>query len=140
MADFTPIEGLVGGALIGLSAAYLLVMNGRIAGVSGIFGGLLASFGGQSIWRIAFVVGLISGAALTAALAPGLAPGISMSSNVLVLIGGGLLVGIGTRVGNGCTSGHGVCGIPRLSVRSITATMVFFAVAALTVFVARNLV
>ena len=140
MTEFTPIEGLVGGALIGLSAAYLLVMNGRVAGVSGIFGGLLASFGEQSIWRIAFVAGLIAGAALTAALLPGMAPAISMSSNVAVLVGGGLLVGIGTRVGNGCTSGHGVCGIPRLSVRSITATAVFFAVAAITVFIARNVV
>ena len=87
-----------------------------------------------------FVAGLIAGAALTAALLPGMAPAISMSSNVAVLVGGGLLVGIGTRVGNGCTSGHGVCGIPRLSVRSITATAVFFAVAAITVFIARNVV
>ena len=140
MENFTPIEGLVGGALIGLSAAYLLVMSGRIAGVSGIFGGFLAFFGTQSLWRIAFVAGLILGAVLTALVLPGLVPSISMNDNWLVLIAGGLLVGAGTRLGNGCTSGHGVCGIPRLSVRSITATAVFFAVAAVTVFVVRNLI
>ena len=139
MADFTPIEGLVGGALIGLSAAYLLVMNGRVAGISGIFGGLLASFGEQSLWRIAFVVGLIAGAALTAALAPGLAPKITMSTNVLVLIGGGLLVGIGTRVGNGCTSGHGVCGISRFSTRGIVATLVYLVAGGITMYVARHI-
>lgn len=140
MENFTPVEGLIGGALIGLSAAYLLVMSGRIAGVSGIFGGFLASFGTQSLWRIAFVAGLILGAALTAMVVPGLVPSISMNDNWFVLIAGGLLVGVGTRLGNGCTSGHGVCGIPRLSVRSITATAVFFAIAAITVFVVRNLI
>ncbi len=140
MTEFTPLQGLIGGAIIGLSAAYLLVVNGRIAGVSGIFGGLLASGGSGSVWRLMFVLGLVGGAGLTASIWPAGAPSVSLSGNWVVLVTGGLLVGAGTRLGNGCTSGHGVCGIPRLSARSITATAVFFAVAALTVFVLRHMV
>ncbi|MEM7425945.1 MAG: YeeE/YedE thiosulfate transporter family protein [Pseudomonadota bacterium] len=140
MTEFTPWAGLTGGALIGLSAAYLLVFSGRIAGVSGILGGLLALWTAETWWRLSFVLGLVGGAALAAFLVPTVDPTVMLNPSWTVLAVGGFLVGAGTRIGNGCTSGHGVCGIPRLSTRSITATGVFFGVAALTVFILRHVI
>ena len=138
MDDFTPISGLLGGLMIGLAAALLLLLNGRISGISGIVGGLVSPGGGDAGWRVAFVVGLVLGAFFYSAAAGGLPGGIGVSLPVLVVAG--LLVGFGTRLGSGCTSGHGVCGIARLSKRSIVATAVFMGVAALTVFVTHHVI
>lgn len=130
--------GLVGGLMIGLAAVLLLATNGRIMGASGILGGLLDGSGREN-WgeRLAFVAGLIGAPAL-AALVWG-APQTHATSNVALLIVGGLLVGIGTRIGNGCTSGHGVCGMSRLSMRSIVATLFYLFAGGATMLVARHM-
>jgi hypothetical protein len=136
--SFTPGAGLAGGALIGLASAALLLANGRIAGISGILGGCLAAARGDAAWRLAFLAALPLGAWL-ATLAGVAAPGFAITSNPFVLVAGGLLVGFGTRLGNGCTSGHGVCGLSRGSRRSLVATSTFMLAAALTVLVVRHL-
>jgi uncharacterized membrane protein YedE/YeeE len=135
--NFTPVSGLIGGLLIGLAAVLLLLLNGRLSGISGIVGGLLAPKSSDAGWRAAFVAGLLLGA-LAHSLATGGAIPVTMQASVPVLVAAGLLVGFGTRLGSGCTSGHGVCGIARLSRRSIAATSVFFGVAILTVFLTRH--
>ena len=122
--------------MIGLAATLMLLLNGRIDGISGIVAGLVspgARKGGDAVWRVAFVVGLVLGPLGYAVVAGGFPVGVEASLAVLVVAG--LLVGFGTRLGSGCTSGHGVCGIARLSKRSIVATATFMVVAALTVFV-----
>ena len=134
---FTPGAGLVGGALIGLASAALLLANGRIAGISGILGRGLRAPAGDRGWRIAFLVALPLGAWL-GTLAGADAMGFAIAANPLVLVTGGLLVGFGTQLGGGCTSGHGVCGMARGARRSIVATVTFMLVAAVTVFVARH--
>jgi uncharacterized membrane protein YedE/YeeE len=135
-------QSFIGGAMIGLGAAALLVLNGRIAGVSGILGGLLAPLagrpGGAFAERAAFVVGLLLGPAIFA-IASGALPAVEMTDSLLLLGAGGLLVGFGTRLSGGCTSGHGVCGLARLSRRSFAAVATFFAVAILTVFVMEHI-
>jgi uncharacterized membrane protein YedE/YeeE len=138
MTEFTPLASLAGGALIGLSAVLLMAFEGRIAGISGIAGRLLPPYedaGFRS--RLAFVIGLIA-----APLAYGFATGEpvtqTVSSNVALMVAAGLLVGFGSVYGNGCTSGHGVCGLSRLSARSLVATIVFMATAFVTVFVTRH--
>jgi uncharacterized protein len=131
--DFTPISGLIGGILIGLAVALMLLLNGRIAGVSGIVGGLVKPKAGDTGWRAAFVVGLPLGALAYILVAGGPAPVNVLASPPAILIGG-LLVGFGTRMGSGCTSGHGLCGLALLSWRSVIATAVFFGVAMVTVF------
>jgi uncharacterized membrane protein YedE/YeeE len=137
MENFTPVSGLVGGLLIGLAVTSLLALNGRIGGVSSIVGGLLA-FGGRDLgWRAAFVAGLVLGA-LAYALAMGAASLVEVKASLPVVVIGGLLVGFGTRLGSGCTSGHGLCGLARFSRRSVVATSVFFGVAILTVFLTRH--
>lgn len=138
MENFTPVPALVGGLMIGGAAAILLWLNGRIAGVSGIAWTLLERPRGESGWRLAFLLGLVLGAVLYR-LASGdtLVPDIQASW--AVLIAGGMLVGFGTRVGGGCTSGHGVCGLARLSPRSLAATLTFMVSAMATVFVTRQL-
>ena len=129
--------GLIGGALIGLAAVLLLALNGRIAGVSGILGGLITSTSrGERFWCLAFVFGLIAGAGLYI-LARGGLP-LELQAGRLTLLFAGLLVGVGTRLGSGCTSGHGVCGLARRSPRSLVATMIFMVTAALTVFLTRH--
>lgn len=141
MSEFTPVAGVLGGCLIGLASAGLLLSHGRIAGISGLLGRVLVSDGDESEgsgWRLAFLVGLPLGATL-AAMAGSAHTGFAITGNLPLLVAGGLLVGIGTQLGNGCTSGHGVCGIARGSRRSIAATCVFMATAAVTVFVARHL-
>lgn len=136
MEHFTPVSAAIGGAMIGLSAAILWVMMGRIAGISGILGGL-AGWPADHAWRIAFLLGLLAGPFIAIA-ATGWPTVITQAGNGTLIVAG-LLVGVGTRLGGGCTSGHGVCGIARLSRRSITATLVFMAAAAVTVFVTRHL-
>jgi uncharacterized protein len=131
--DFTPVSGLVGGLLIGLAVALMLLLNGRIAGVSGIVGGLMKPRTGDTGWRAAFVIGLPLGALTYILVAGGPATVDVLASPPAILIGG-LLVGFGTRMGSGCTSGHGLCGLALLSWRSVVATAVFFGVAMVTVF------
>jgi len=134
---FTPIAALAGGLLVGLAAALFAVFNGRIAGISGIVGGLLRPKRGDMAWRAAFIGGLIA-APLLYRLITAL-PEIQIDAGWPLLIVAGLIVGVGTRYGSGCTSGHGVCGLSRLSPRSLVATVTFMAAGFLTVFVARHL-
>ncbi|MGZ3182110.1 MAG: YeeE/YedE family protein [Telluria sp.] len=134
---FTPGPALAGGILIGLAAAMLVLMNGRIAGISGILGGLLAPKIGDIGWRAAFVLGLV-----LAPLAYGLVaalPARQVDAGYPALVVAGLLVGVGTRYGSGCTSGHGVCGLSRLSPRSLAATLAFMGAGFATVFALRHL-
>jgi uncharacterized protein len=137
MHHLTLLSGLFGGALIGLAAAAMMLLNGRLAGVSGVVGGLLSFDPADRGWRLAFVVGLIA-APLLAALAGVPLPRPAMTSNLALLAAGGLLVGFGSRMGNGCTSGHGVCGFARLSLRSIAATVIFMGAALITVAIVRH--
>jgi uncharacterized membrane protein YedE/YeeE len=139
LENFNPLSATIGGALIGLSAVLLWLMNGRIAGISGIAGGLLVPRAGETGWRIAFIAGLVGGPLLYAALMGGM-PAIEVTQSATLLVVGGLLVGYGTRLGNGCTSGHGVCGLARLSPRSIVATFVFLGTALVTVFLVRHVI
>lgn len=129
------IRALEGGALIGISASLMLALNGRVTGISGIVGGLLSPSAGDVAWRALFVVGLLVGGAVALAASP--AAFSAGGRPLAVVIAAGLLVGFGTRVGNGCTSGHGVCGISRLSPRSLAATLTFIGTGAVTVLVAR---
>jgi uncharacterized membrane protein YedE/YeeE len=129
---------LAGGALIGLAANVLVIFNGRIAGISGILGGLLSGTNRDISWRMAFLCGLIVAPLLYGWFQPW--PIVDMQIESRLLIIAGLLVGFGTRLGSGCTSGHGVCGIARLSRRSIVATLVFIGSGMLTVYVMRHLV
>jgi len=133
---FTPWASLSGGILIGLATALLLLANGRVAGVSGILGGLLRPARGDVAWRIAFVLGLF--VAPIVWLAMRAMPPAQIDHSPALLAVGGLLVGVGTRFGSGCTSGHGVCGIARLSPRSLLATACFMAAGFVTVFVVRH--
>ena len=139
MEGFTPYSALLGGALIGLSAALLWIANGRIAGISGIVGGVLAPARGDAAWRATFLAGLIAAPLLYRAAGRAL-PDLATPAPLIVVVAAGLLVGFGTRLGSGCTSGHGVCGIARLSPRSLAATSVFLITAAVTVYVARHVV
>jgi uncharacterized protein len=136
MENFTPIPALVGGVLIGLAASLLLLLNGRVAGISSIFGGLLQRAPGERGWRLAFVGGLLAGGVALLALAPGVFPSEAPRHLGLLLLAG-VLVGFGTRMSGGCTSGHGVCGLSRLSGRSLVAVLVFMATGAATVFALR---
>ena len=139
MENFTPVSALIGGALIGVSASLLLWLNGRIAGISGIAGGLLSPSKGEIGWRTLFLLGLVGGVAIYR-LAGGGLQSIEIPSSIPILLIGGVLVGLGTGIGGGCTSGHGVCGVARLSPRSIVATLVFLAVAAVSVYVVRHVI
>ncbi len=138
MENFTPVSALIGGSLIGLSAAILLAVNGRLAGISGILAGLAPPSRDDTTWRVLFVVGLLGGAGAWLAVTGGPVVAFDVAWPVLIL--GGLLAGIGTRIGAGCTSGHGVCGLARLSPRSMVATATFVAVGAATVFVSRHVI
>lgn len=135
---FSPWSSLAGGLLIGIAAAMLILFNGRIAGISGIVGGLLRPLKGDLWWRIAFLSGLILAPAAFRLAAP--LPATQIDADMATLIAAGLLVGIGTRYGSGCTSGHGVCGVSRLSPRSLMATAAFMAAGFVTVFVVRHLI
>ena len=137
METFTPVSALAGGALIGAAAVLFMGLSGRIAGISGILGGLLAPPGNDWAWRAAFVAGLMAAPLLTAAVTGSL-PMASIPPSMTMMIVGGLLVGFGTRLGSGCTSGHGVCGIARLSARSVVATAPFVGAGSATVFLVRH--
>ncbi len=138
MTEFTPLSATLGGLLIGGAAAPLLLANGRVAGISGILGQALWPAAGESRgWRLAFLVGLPLGALLVSLVTGPLR--VDVDAGPMTLVAAGLLVGLGTRLGNGCTSGHGVCGIARASRRSIVATLVFMGVAVGTVFLRRVL-
>ena len=139
MEHFTPVSAAIGGILIGISATMLWLANGRIAGISGIVGGLWKPRSDDITWRVAFIAGLIA-APLVYAWATGSLPRISVSVPPLIVIAGGLLVGFGTRLSGGCTSGHGVCGLARLSPRSIVATALFMATAVVTSFLLRHVI
>jgi uncharacterized protein len=137
MTEFTPLSALVGGAFIGLAAVLLMALNGRIAGISGIAGGLIPNVKGDRSWRWLFIGGLIAGVGLHEVLRPetfALREGFPIA----LLIAAGLIVGVGTRMGSGCTSGHGVCGISRLSARSLVATITFMIAGGVTVLVVRH--
>jgi len=134
---FDPVTPAIGGALIGLGAASLMLLNGRIAGVAGIFGEIFVSKNGDKAWRFAFILGLLA-APLLAGLGGHALPVPQVPGNWPVVILGGLLVGIGTRLGSGCTSAHGMCGIARLSRRSLVATGLFMSAAVIVVAVVRH--
>ena len=134
---FTPWPALAGGILIGIAAAMFVLVNGRIAGISGIVGGLLRPSLPDVGWRLAFIAGLVIAPSLVGAFV--YLPQLKIDAGYATLIAGGLLVGIGTRYGAGCTSGHGVCGISRLSPRALVATVVFMIVGFATVYVVRHL-
>ena len=136
-AHFTPWSSLAGGLVIGVATAMFLLFNGRIAGISGILGGLLRPMAGDIAWRMAFVSGLV-GAPLVYGLAAPL-PSVRIDAAMTTLVVAGLLVGVGTRYGSGCTSGHGVCGLSRLSLRSMVATASFMLAGFVTVFIAQHL-
>ncbi len=137
MADFTPLSAAIGGALIGLSSVLMMLLTGRIAGVSGIFTGLLKSAGRRKAWRIAFIAGLILVPVIAGWIGYGMAP-LKLPSKLDRIVAAGLLVGFGSRLGGGCTSGHGICGIGRFSPRSIAATIVFMVTAVFTVAVTHH--
>jgi len=135
--DFTPWTALGGGLLIGLAAALFVLFNGRIAGISGILGGLLRPVPGERGWRIAFLLGLVAAPLVYTLAAP--LPAMRIDAGTGTLIAAGLLVGVGTRYGAGCTSGHGVCGLARGSARSLAATLAFMGAGFATVFIVRHL-
>lgn len=140
IVNFTPIPAFIGGALIGLSAALLLWMHGRIAGISGIAGGIIYPEKGDLDWRLVFVIGLVIGGLIYQWV--GLGAGVEHIEAVVgtpLLIVAGLLVGVGTTIGSGCTSGHGICGLARRSPRSLVATLTFMVTAVATVFIVRHI-
>lgn len=136
-ANFTPYSALMGGALLGIAVTVLLLWNGRIAGISGILGGLLQPKAGDVAWRVVFILGLMA-SPLVYSLFTAL-PSIEIEADLPILVLAGLLVGIGTRYGAGCTSGHGVCGLARVSPRSLVATLSFMFAGFITVWLVRHL-
>lgn len=136
-ANFTPYSALMGGALLGIAVTVLLLWNGRIAGISGIVGGLLQPKAGDVAWRVVFILGLMV-SPLVYSLFTELPP-IEIEADLPILVLAGLLVGIGTRYGAGCTSGHGVCGLARFSLRSLVATLSFMFAGFITVWLVRHL-
>ena len=137
MAIFDPTSALLGGLLIGIASALFMVLNGRVAGISGILGGALAGSVADTAWRLAFLAGLIAAPILMIGVGRSV-PEPQMPASWLVVAAAGLLVGFGARLGGGCTSGHGVCGIARLSARSIAATAIFMASAIAVVAITRH--
>ena len=133
---FTPWSSLAGGMLIGLAAAMFVLLNGRIAGISGVLGGLLSPVQGDVLWRVAFVGGIVAAPLVYSVFQ--VLPPVQIDADYVALIAAGLLVGVGTRYGAGCTSGHGVCGLSRLSLRSLVATGTFMGAGFATVFVLRH--
>ena len=137
MTAFDPISALIGGGLIGLASALLMLLNGRIAGISGILGGALTMSAEDKIWRLSFLAGLVAAPIIIGSLGHPL-PKPQMPTSWLLIVVAGVLVGFGARYGGGCTSGHGVCGIARLSARSIIATAIFMLSAVLVVAITRH--
>lgn len=139
MENFTPYAGLIGGLLIGLGAGLFVLLNGRIAGISGIVGGLLSRSPSDIGIRVAFIAGLLAGPGVIA-LSGQAMPSVEIAASWPVIIVGGLLVGFGTQLGSGCTSGHGVCGMARLSPRSLAATGIFMVAGFVVVFLIRHVI
>jgi uncharacterized membrane protein YedE/YeeE len=140
-AHFTPWSSLSGGIILGVASALFILINGRVLGISGILGGLLPPKAGDTFWRLAFLAGMFASPWIFNLLAPAeLIQTPQIDADLLILIVAGLLVGIGTRYGSGCTSGHGVCGLSRMSPRSLVATLSFMAAGFLTVYVVRHLI
>ena len=137
MENFTPLSALAGGALMGLGAVVLLWLTGRIAGVSGIIAGLLPPGRGDALWRLAFLVGLVGGAAIYRTLGGPLQV-LQFTMSTFMIVIGGLLVGLGAGLAGGCTSGHGLCGVARASKRSLLALSVFILAAGLTIYLIRH--
>ena len=138
---FTPWASLTGGVLLGVASAMFILLNGRILGISGILGGLLPPKLGDSVWRIAFLLGMFSAPLVFTALAPaGFASAPRIDASELTVIAAGLLVGIGTRYASGCTSGHGVCGLSRMSPRSLVATLSFMGAGFIAVYLIRHII
>ena len=139
MANFTPLSATIGGVLIGLSAVLLMLLTGRVAGISGILAGCLGFGTPDKGWRLAFMAGLIA-APLVAGATGYAVPSPQMPASWVVIVAAGLLVGFGTRLGGGCTSGHGICGLARFSVRSIAATIIFMVAAIIVVALTRHVI
>lgn len=137
MENFTPAPALAGGVLIGLAAVLLMALNGRIAGISGVFSGMMFAERGDRLWRVLFVLGLVVSPWVYAAIT-GQSAAFEMTARWPVIVGAGLLVGFGTRLGSGCTSGHGVCGLSRLSPRSMLAVVLFMGAGMATVAAVRH--
>jgi hypothetical protein len=136
MENFTPVSALIGGAIIGGAASLLLLFNGRVAGISGILGGLLSPVRGDTLWRIVFLAGLGGGAFAWTRIAP--SASLTVEAGLPLLVVGGFLTGLGARLGGGCASGHGVCGLGRLSTRSLVAVAIFMLTCGATVWVMRH--
>jgi len=132
LENFTPASATIGGVLIGSAAVLLMALNGRVAGISGILANVILGTPGDRLWRILFVVGLVLGP-LVVRLTTGEPSPFEMTTNFALIVSGGVLVGVGTRLGSGCTSGHGVCGLSRFSVRSLIAVVTFIGVGMVTV-------
>ena len=137
MENFTPLSATLGGMLIGLSAVMLMGLNGRIAGISGVFSGALFAEKGDRSWRVLFILGMVAAPLPVMLIRGAEAISFAMTDNWALIIAGGLLVGFGTRLGSGCTSGHGVCGLSRLSVRSLLSVVLFMLAGMATVTVLR---
>lgn len=139
MENFTPVASTIGGVLIGLSASMMLLLHGRITGISGILGGLLDRRAGDSLWRLLFILGLGTGGGLFAFLAPDIVAD-DLGRTPVFIVSAGLLVGFGTRLGSGCTSGHGICGLTRFSPRSLVAVLTFMTTGAITAYVVNHVI
>lgn len=137
--NFTPWTALAGGILLGIASAAFILVNGRVLGISGILGGLLVPKRSDASWRVFFLLGMLLAPATLSLLAPGLISAPRIEASTVAIVAAGLLVGLGTRYGSGCTSGHGVCGLSRLSPRSLVATMAFMASGFAMVYVIRHL-
>jgi uncharacterized membrane protein YedE/YeeE len=138
-ANFTPWASLSGGVLLGVASAMFILVNGRVLGISGILGGLLPPKAGDAGWRLAFLLGMLAAPLVIGLLAPaGFVQAPRIDAGMATIVAAGLLVGLGTRYGSGCTSGHGVCGLSRLSPRSLVATLAFMGAGFATVFVVRH--
>ena len=139
-ANFTPWASLSGGILLGLASAFFILVNGRVLGISGILGGLLPPKPGDAGWRVAFLLGMLAAPLVYGLLAPeGFVQAPRIDAGFAAIVAAGLLVGLGTRYGSGCTSGHGVCGLSRLSPRSLVATLAFMGAGFGMVFVVRHI-
>ena len=139
-AQFTPWTALAGGVLLGIASAAFILINGRVLGISGILGGLLPPRRGDAGWRMFFLLGLVVAPFTLSLFAPTLISAPRIDAGDIAIVAAGLLVGFGTRYGSGCTSGHGVCGLSRLSPRSLVATLAFMASGFATVYVVRHLI
>lgn len=139
MTNFTPYTGALGGLMIGLSVTMMMLFLGRITGISGIYGGVIVPRGGEILWRVTFVAGLLTGGVILKFAYPQAFPTVEVNSSLMVVAVAGLLVGYGTRLGSGCTSGHGICGLARFSTRSFVSVLTFMFTGVVAVYIMRHL-